>query len=56
VLANEWHRAQLAPDFHELYLQADRLLKSGVAFDPPHTAISGQNRVYTVFTALRRLR
>ncbi len=52
LLTKEWHQAQLAPDFHELYIQAHLLLTSGVPFDPPNVAIQGQNRVYTVTTVL----
>jgi hypothetical protein len=52
-IVKEWREGQVAPDFHwGLYRQAKDLLKSGVGFDPSGAAVDGQNRVYTVFSAL----
>ncbi len=52
-LVHEMGRGQIAPDLHYgLYRQAKGLLDSGVAFDPVGTTMNGQNRVYTVLTAL----
>jgi Glycosyltransferase family 87 len=52
-LIQEWQLGQVAPDFSlGLYPQLRGLLFHGVPFDPPGTLMTGENRVYTVFTAL----
>jgi hypothetical protein len=53
TLEQEVRDHQIAPDLHYgLYRQAKGLLDSGVGFDPVSTVIDGQNRIYTVLTAL----
>ena len=47
-----WQTEKFAFDFHYgLYPQAQQLLSDGVPFDSPTAVITGENAIYTTFTA-----